>query len=600
MSVNNKKLNSDFRLLFNKFKNQKKFCLSRIDDLLNFILNPSNTNIKYMKNFLLKKSNENDNLNNFDTIVKKIYKMSHNSMIIQKVQQIAFKMIYGFVNNNSLTTSNENNLEKIKNLINHLVSLTYESYHNIMSNSTNININYLYNHEQLETIIGYLILLNYNNEMNDINFMNDTIQNCGIFKWELLDASIGFIYQLKKYIKIQLKYFNILKGLYTSYSDYYFKLLRYNYDINQTIKNINYWFKNLNLDITPSSTDIDNWRIYYIVNSVVYNKNISIRRNILTYPDRINNNFNIVEIYLDYVLNFPSIPINNLWESTQTIINEYEYMTVRNLKLLIAINKYILKNYKNTTNNNIALEWKTTYHTLACNIIYLMDKSIKDIKTYILKINLYFNDYTIYVINLEYINTILIEIENIVNIYSCLNFNNDQLSDIIVRIFKMYNNYNFERLFDNVYYFDANWKHIIYTVKKKSKTDNQFLEYLCDKLIQNEFDYNKLELFARITLPNKWIDIMDSFSNEDDLPEEFYDPFTNEIIHEPLILPITGQITDKNVIYKILINNPINPFNRLELSIKELDEYNMQPEIVEKLVQFKNDLKDKRHKTQDK
>ncbi len=569
------KLNSDFRFLFNRFKNQIKNNFIKTEELLDYIIHSSNT--KYIKNYLLKKSYDNPNLNNFDIIIKKIYKMPHNPIIIEKIQKIAFEIVYCFKFNMNNLPINEQNNYKIKKLMRRLYLLTYESYQNIVVNSPHININNLYDHNQLETIIGYIILLNYNTE----KFKS--------YKWELLDASIGFIYQLKKYLKVQLKYFNILKGLYSSYSDYYSKLLHYNYDINQTIKNIKYWVPHINLDLIPSDTEIDNWRIYYIIHSVIYNKNINIRRNILVYPEYINHNFSIVEIYLDYVLNFQNIPINNFWNATHTIIKEYEYMTIRNLKLLLSINKYILKNYKN---NNIPLEWKNSYHTLSCNIVHLMDKSIKDIQSYRLIINIYYNDYAIYVINLEYINNIIIEMDNIIDIYMSLKFNNHQLSDIIIRVFKMYDTYKFERIFDNIYYFDSIWKHIIYSVKKKNRSDNQFLEYLCDKLIQNNFDYTKLELYSRIAIPNNWIDIMDRFLNEETLPDEFYDPFTNEIICEPLILPVTGQITDKNVIYKILSNNPTNPFNRMELSIKELEEYNMQPEIMDKLIQFKINLKE--------
>jgi hypothetical protein len=581
------KLNSDFRFLFNKFKNQIKNNLVKTEELLDYIIN--STNIKYIKKFLSKKSYENPNLTNFDIIIKKIYKIPHNPIIIEKIQKIAFEIIYAFKFNANNQPINEQNMDKIKKLINRLRLLTYESYHNIVANSPNININNLYAHDELETIIGYIILLNYNTG------------NFKLFKWELFDASIGFIYQLKKYLKVQLKYFYILKGLYASYSDYYSKLMIHNYDINQTIKNIKYWFKYLNIDFIPTG-EIDNWRIYYIIHSLIYTKNINIRRNILVYPEYINDNFSIVEIYMDYVLNFQNIPINNFWDATHTIIKEYEYMTIRNLKLLLSMNKYILKNIKSKNNNNdmISLEWKSSYHTLSCNIVHMMNKSIKDIQSYRLIVNLYYNDYAIYVINLEFINNIIMEMDNIIDIYMSLKFNNDQLSNIIVRLFKMYDTYKFERIFDNIYYFDSIWKHIIHSVKKKNKTDNQFIEYLCDKLIQNNFDYNNLEIYSRIMLPNNWIDMMDKFLNEDTLSDEFYDPFTNEIICEPLILPITGQITDKNVIYKILLNNPINPFNRLELSIKELEEYNMQPEIIQKLTDFKINLKAARQKTNSK
>ncbi len=572
---------NEFRFLFNRFKNQININSVKTEELLDYILDSNNnSNSKYIKNFLKKKSNDVYNLTNFDIIVKKLSKMSHKPSIVEKLQKIAFDIVYCFKQ-----PINDQYNYKIKKLMGRLYLLTYEPYQNIVANSPHININNLYNHNHLETIIGYLILFNYNTD------------KFSSYKWELLDASIGFIYQLKKYLKVQLKYFYILKGLYASYSDYYSKLLQNNYDINQTIKNIKYWLTHLNMDLTPS--EIDNWRIYYIIHSLIYTKNINIRQNILIHPEYINNNIGIIEIYLEYVLNFHNIPINNFWNATQTLINESEYMSIRNVKLIVSINKYINKNNKNKNNNIlsvVSIEWKNKYHTMICNIIHFMEKSVKEIQNYISRNNLYYTDYAIYVINLEYINNMLVELDNIIDVYMVLNFTNEQLSNILVRIFKMYDTYKFERIFDNVYYFDSNWKYIISNIKKRNRQDNTFLEYLCDKLIQNGFDYNKLELYSRIVIPNKWIDIMDNFSNQEELPEEFYDPFTDEIIVEPMILPITGQITDKNVIYKILMNNPINPFNRLELTIKDLEEYNMKPEIIEQLEQFKKDLKEKRQK----
>lgn len=568
---------NEFRFLFNRFKNQININSVKTEELLDYILDSNNSNNKYIKNFLKKKSNDVYNLTNFDIIVKKLSKMSHKPSIVEKLQKIAFDIVYCFKQ-----PINDQYNYKIKKLMGRLYLLTYEPYQNIVANSPHININNLYNHNHLETIIGYLILFNYNTD------------KFSSYKWELLDASIGFIYQLKKYLKVQLKYFYILKGLYASYSDYYSKLLQNNYDINQTIKNIKYWLQYLNMDLTPS--EIDNWRIYYIIHSLIYTKNINIRQNILIHPEYINNNIGIIEIYLEYVLNFHNIPINNFWNATQTVINESEYMSVRNIRLIVSINKYINKNKNNNILSVVSIEWKNKYHTMICNIIHFMEKSVKEIQNYISRNNLYYTDYAIYVINLEYINNMLVELDNIIDVYMVLNFTNEQLSNIIVRIFKMYDTYKFERIFDNVYYFDSNWKYIISNIKKRNRQDNTFLEYLCDKLIQNGFDYNKLELYSRIVIPNKWIDIMDNFSNQEELPDEFYDPFTDEIIVEPMILPITGQITDKNVIYKILMNNPINPFNRLELTIKELEEYNMKPEIIEQLEQFKKDLKEKRQK----
>jgi len=78
------------------------------------------------------------------------------------------------------------------------------------------------------------------------------------------------------------------------------------------------------------------------------------------------------------------------------------------------------------------------------------------------------------------------------------------------------------------------------------------------------------------------------------LEEEFGDPITGEIIQTPLVLPITKQIMEKNVIYKILLDNPFNPFNNLPLTIQELEEYNQKEENKEILNDF-NMLFRKKH-----
>jgi hypothetical protein len=49
--------------------------------------------------------------------------------------------------------------------------------------------------------------------------------------------------------------------------------------------------------------------------------------------------------------------------------------------------------------------------------------------------------------------------------------------------------------------------------------------------------------------------------------------FTFEIIKTPIILPDTNQFVDKTVIEQILINNPINPFTGLTLTIEQLEKY---------------------------
>jgi hypothetical protein len=99
-------VDNEFRFLFNRFKNQINNNLVKTEELLDYILD-SNNNHKYIKNFLKKKSNDNYNLTNFDIIVKKLSKMSHKQSIVEKLQKIAFDIVYCF----KQTTNEQNNFK---------------------------------------------------------------------------------------------------------------------------------------------------------------------------------------------------------------------------------------------------------------------------------------------------------------------------------------------------------------------------------------------------------------------------------------------------------------------------------------------------------
>jgi hypothetical protein len=108
--------------------------------------------------------------------------------------------------------------------------------------------------------------------------------------------------------------------------------------------------------------------------------------------------------------------------------------------------------------------------------------------------------------------------------------------------------------------------------------DDDFIEF------KNEHD---LEILSDMIIPipdtlhNKLYNLIDI-----DYPDEFLDPITNQIIINPIRLPDTLQIMDQKVIYHILRNNPVNPFNMKPLTVAELDQYNQQPEIQNILSDF--------------
>ena len=49
---------------------------------------------------------------------------------------------------------------------------------------------------------------------------------------------------------------------------------------------------------------------------------------------------------------------------------------------------------------------------------------------------------------------------------------------------------------------------------------------------------------------------------------------------------------DKSIIARHLISDPHNPFNREDLDMKKLEEYNNTPEIIEKIKTFKLKLQE--------
>ena len=93
------KLNSDFRFLFNRFKNQIKNNLVKTEELLDYIIN--STNIKYIKKFLSHKSYDNPNLTNFDMIIKKIKFKGFGTLIMM--------LTYHDLNFSLKNSSSENN-----------------------------------------------------------------------------------------------------------------------------------------------------------------------------------------------------------------------------------------------------------------------------------------------------------------------------------------------------------------------------------------------------------------------------------------------------------------------------------------------------------
>ena len=77
-----------------------------------------------------------------------------------------------------------------------------------------------------------------------------------------------------------------------------------------------------------------------------------------------------------------------------------------------------------------------------------------------------------------------------------------------------------------------------------------------------------------------------------EIPEDYLDPITNELIKEVVILPSSKKKMDMTVIKKHLLYHNFDPFNREELSLEKLIEYNECIEIKKECEEFMNDIND--------
>ena len=72
----------------------------------------------------------------------------------------------------------------------------------------------------------------------------------------------------------------------------------------------------------------------------------------------------------------------------------------------------------------------------------------------------------------------------------------------------------------------------------------------------------------------------------DEIPDEFLDPIMGTLIDDPVMLPECETIMNRDIIYRHVLAERNNPFNRKELSISDLEAFNALEEIKEKISEF--------------
>ena len=140
-------------------------------------------------------------------------------------------------------------------------------------------------------------------------------------------------------------------------------------------------------------------------------------------------------------------------------------------------------------------------------------------------------------------------------------------------------------------------KDLISIINKMSNHDN--FRILIENFITND-NSTRINLLKFVSFNKVLFDKISSYTiiNLDNVPNDFLDPITNTLIKNPVVLPASQIIMDKNVIIRYLTLTEEDPFNRAELKIDSLIQYNHTLEAKQiisnfkkKYNQWKNNLK---------
>uniref|UniRef100_A0A6C0IZY9 U-box domain-containing protein n=1 Tax=viral metagenome TaxID=1070528 RepID=A0A6C0IZY9_9ZZZZ len=153
-------------------------------------------------------------------------------------------------------------------------------------------------------------------------------------------------------------------------------------------------------------------------------------------------------------------------------------------------------------------------------------------------------------------------------------------------------NFDFKKYLTTTDYFS--WKFVsdfLYLVYLKYYKNENFIKNIRTDVTQHEDYLNILEKMLSknndiyIYIYDKLRNSVNNFSIKD-IPLEFCDPILYTPIENPIILPESKVIIDKNTIINYLIHDSIDPFNRTPLTIEQVEEYNNKEEIIFKIKDF--------------
>lgn len=132
-------------------------------------------------------------------------------------------------------------------------------------------------------------------------------------------------------------------------------------------------------------------------------------------------------------------------------------------------------------------------------------------------------------------------------------------------------------------------------VKSVAQDQRSYNNRLIERLLSVLYVHSKVSNYEDNLLSkfnDEVLKIRKQLKEEEDkeIPEELCDPIMSTLIEDPIMLPSTQIIMDKGVIARHLLSDPHDPFNRDELTMEKLEEYNKQDDIVKQIDAFKSKI----------
>lgn len=454
------------------------------------------------------------------------------------------------------------------------------------------------------------IIADYNYYIDTVSDDNNILHNFDIIKKYVIGNNKKVI---EKYLKKNNELYNKLnKYIMENVFDYYINLIH-------IIKSRDYNIENNELFSTIIINIIDFYIFYYDNYTYVY-KDLNEKYELFKFfADIFNNKCSNININIKLVDFF-----NKIYS------NESVYITgnKNNIDIVELLDKsfmfYLhLDSYDDYSKNNIKYRLVCIYnsifnapymlHSNMCTIMEKKSNASKFLISFMEDINIFMNNFMIYYrlfqTNKDYstiANTYYIYIEDYIRFYKYIlrkhksNIDKDIISISLHKLNKNIIKMNELCKDKNNVYKIILYIIDIYVLLEKDdyqimKNDTRSFDYdvfmnIYNNLI-NIYEHKNILLFYDFINDVNELTVT-SEEEYDNIPDEFLDPLYNTLIEEPVLLPSSGNCVDFNVIKKHLLYHNFDPFNRDELTLDKLEEYNNNADIKKQNELFKKKIDD--------